>query len=172
MSLVRLLTVQDAAHWRRARQTRVLTGGSGSHVDIDWLPAYDWMRGQMRRRLPSFSGDYPVWAWPDTTPEEVRSRGGWGNGGEEMVLLTLEVPASRVLLSDFLAWHSVLNHTAIGIDDDRATPAEREASWERIFYPAKVDWTDRDVIQACIDRVYLPEIVSETYFVVEPDESV
>lgn len=92
-----------------------------------------------------------------------------------MVLLTVEVPISRTVTSDFMAWHCVLNNCYLPVDEAEAewrednppTQEEIEASWERVFYAEILsDYiTDRDPLQVCIDRVYLPEVLDVRPFI-------
>lgn len=81
-------------------------------VDRHFVHAYDVLRDMMAERLgPSPSPiSYPMWVW-------VRGRSGKRYGGRKPtrrykghVLLTLEVPEERVLVSDFHAWHTCLNN--------------------------------------------------------------
>ena len=167
---MKLYTVQGLTHWDESTRKGSLTGGTSlQHVDPDWHPAYNWMREQMRRRLGAVSGDYPVWAWPWEAYEsrfEPDSR--WGTVGEDMVVLGFDVPEARVLTSDFMAWHQVLNNDLIG-EEDVFTEAEKLASWDRIFDPAQLKgWTDGKSLQACVDRVRLDEIFFVRTFTVVP----
>jgi hypothetical protein len=86
-----------------------------------------------------------------------------------MVLLTIEVPPERVLVSDFMAWHFVLNDDYLPLDEadflmreaSPPTRAEIKASWERIFDPDRLTKPQSyQALQACIDRVYIHEVVS------------
>lgn len=167
---MKLYTVQGLRHWQVAKAQGVLTGGSTlHHVESAWRSAYEWMRQQMKEKLPYTSGDYPVWAWPWADYEErFKPDERWGPVGEEMVVLGFDVPDNRVLLSDFMAWHQVLNDDAI-IDEDRSfTEDEKFISWQRIFNPADLKgWTDGKSFQACVDRVFPGEIFLERPFTVE-----
>ena len=79
-------------------------------ADDVFLRAYDWLAGQMRsygRHPEDRATQYPVWAWywwagltrpkPDLRTASLRN---WGNGGPN-VLLTLDIPEDRVVLTDF-----------------------------------------------------------------------
>lgn len=92
-------------------------------ADDVFLRAYDWLAGQMRsygRHPEDRATQYPVWAWywwagltrpkPDLRTASLRN---WGNGGPN-VLLTLDIPEDRVVLTDFDAWHWVLNYWYLG----------------------------------------------------------
>jgi hypothetical protein len=117
------------------------------------------MRNEMAARVPGFSGEYPVWAWVESPVGRLRHAGGWGNIGERMVLLILDVPVERVLRSSFHAWHAVLNDTPLDIDDDgEPLPGvDKKQSWRKIFDladPTTLLWGD-PYAQACVDGVDL-----------------
>jgi hypothetical protein len=76
----------------------------------EFASAYDWMRWQMYQRVPGYSGRYPVWVWARIRRYDLLSsvrHAARASSGE--VLLTLRIPRERVLLTDFDAWHYVLN---------------------------------------------------------------
>lgn len=83
-----------------------------------FMYAYQWMVGQMKLRIgePPINGiEYPIWAWyqydsfkkkqpprsPNNIPEGISA------------YMEIEVPKKDVLLSDFDAWHCVLNQGPI-----------------------------------------------------------
>lgn len=167
---MRLYTIQGARHWAEARNLGVLTGGPfDHHVDPEWRHAYRWMRAQMKARLPWFSGDFPVWAWPESQLSEWSAYQGWGEFGEKMVLLEFEVPDTRTLVSDFFGWHFTLNGTLLCNENEESQEADKEASWLQIFNPPEgADWSG-DTVQVCVDRVFPGEVYSVTPFVVPED---
>ena len=98
------------------------------------LHAYDWLNEHLNNKATRPNGvSYPVWAWHtyankhEMPPLEY---GGHGLDGEEMVCLELDIPDELVLLSDFDAWHGVLNKW--WLDDSLS-----EAEWEKNH-----DWYD------------------------------
>ena len=109
---VRAWSVQEADAVRRARASGRLSGGSGA---CPW-PADDplgcracgWMRDQMARRIPGFSGEWPVWAWA--------KRPSWRRPRPGHVLLSAVVPASRVLWSDYELWRAPPNGGPVVVD--------------------------------------------------------
>jgi hypothetical protein len=154
-----LWTVQHRGAWERA-QRRGSLRGDGRFVPRGWRPAYRWMRRQMtlrgcapRARRYSALDDlalFPVWAWYRPRPH-VR-RAGHLPADTPGVRVEFVAPAHRVLLSDFAAWHCILNDGYLAWDEaedadfrsrhgGRTRPRERtpgcqaevEASWERIF---------------------------------------
>jgi Domain of unknown function (DUF3841) len=64
---------------------------------------YDWMRGEMEKRIGAPTGSGIVWVW-----QRPRPSAGWVHWylppGTDGVYLQLRVPRSRVLLSDYDAW--------------------------------------------------------------------
>lgn len=125
----------------------------GIELEPVFKNAYDWITFQMEQKIsPRPEGVvYPVWAWYQFAgkkkPDLRRER--WANGcpGETLACITLEVPDKEVLLSDFGAWHHVLNNWPIAdteeeadrFDDylDHASEEEKKAflkkNWERVF---------------------------------------
>jgi hypothetical protein len=90
---------------------------SRRHAGKDFLVAYDWMAGQMERRLaaPRPSKDaFPVWAWDQwegatRRRPDLRASGHLAKGIRG-VRVECRVDAGRVLLSEFDLWHYVLNY--------------------------------------------------------------
>lgn len=106
-------------------------------VDETFTEAYTWMRDQMiaSGRPPPHDNALLFWGWPeghapgeDTLSPDERAT---------YRRVTLDLPETDALLSDFQAWHVVLNnqYLAMGEADDAAPSASREDSWARIFTP-------------------------------------
>lgn len=125
--------------------------------------AYKWMADQMKKRisLPPAGAKYPIWAWhtrdwqhkkPDLRSSDMR------HFTEPYVCIELEVPENEVLLSDFDAWHFVLNdfpciechseeefdqiydnYSAMNQEEQEKVKTE---SWDRIFdiTPMEDEW--------------------------------
>ncbi len=102
--MVRMLTVQKVAAYEEMLSTGRLLGG-GQWVREEYERAYAWMAG----RLMHGQNASAVWGWarvdlPGLTrswPSEVA-----GN----VVVLIVEVPASRTLISAFEPWQELLEH--------------------------------------------------------------
>jgi len=95
------------------RRRRYLTG-DGRRIERHRSQAYAWMAAEMRRRIGSPPGRvrYPLWAWsqwqgPERARPDLRSIRHYYGG--KFVRAEIEVPDDRVLLSDYEAWHYVLN---------------------------------------------------------------
>ncbi len=120
----------------------------------DFKDAYVWMMQQMHEKgIKRPEGvDLPIWAWHTHywkhQKPDLRYIG-LGNPGEESYCIEIEIPDDQVLLSDFDAWHFVLNNSYLHMEltdeewektdewFDRLPAAERESikreSWQGIF---------------------------------------
>lgn len=155
--------------------------------------SYGWMIDQMRKRLPSSPHRYPIWAWYQRYNETKRRPDlrGWDYRGYRGVRIEFEIDDSLALLSDFSAWHCVLNRCYLGTseDDDESFYQEIQnagyrgvwelpdgdlrkrvsESWERIFdldwYAEK--WTEprkEKSIQATLWEIRLDMVRNVTHF--------
>jgi len=116
--------------------------------------AYLWMAEQMRQRLgpPPRGVTFPLWAWARWDRSDRPSRPDLRSvshmeGPGTFARIELEVPASRVLLSDFEAWHHVINGSYLSWSEaedkefhercaqcpNKSHTAEIIESWNRIF---------------------------------------
>ena len=144
------------------------------------------MARQMTRRLPSHHGGFPIWAW--YFPESVPDPAGLSPGGQAGVCVEFRASRAEVLLSNFDAWHCVVNDWYLSLDDaeeedwirrypDEVDPtrrsaecqAEIERSWERIFdlelLRRSPHWADRSgSVQAAVSEVRLDQVVAAHYF--------
>jgi hypothetical protein len=153
-----------------------------AETEPDFAAAYRWMSEQYAERIGG-----PVvpllWAWARIPRRELLRLSGWTTGS---VLVTLDVPRDRVLLSDFDDWHAVINLWELqprDVDDaelDRRIEAfwvEREAlgatgrdiglwpadlrervvaSWEALVFDIG---PPPRVVQAVVDRFEASEVV-------------
>nr|BFE74103.1 hypothetical protein GCM10020092_074040 [Actinoplanes digitatis] len=99
------------------------------------------MSRQLRRRVSEAGQDghgpdaMPLWAWARTTRHELVRQARWtARHAPGEVLLTLRVPASRVLLSRYDEWHTVLNNSPLwppdlSVDDLDSFDADWDAAW-------------------------------------------
>lgn len=127
---MRLWSIQTPKAYQTLQERGVLRG-DGRKVAPYFRPAYAWMQDQMRARVPSYTKGTLVWAWAKKPDLRVSGR---EYPDEKNVRLEIEVDPSRVLLSDFDAWHFVLNNAYLHSRsfDERET-VTKEQSWERIF---------------------------------------
>lgn len=110
---MQLWTIQPKETWARAEESGVLECNE-LHIDADkaidnWLrPAYDWMVRQLEQRVKNYPRNkYPIWAWHHPKPDLRHS--GHLPRSTSGVRIEFIVSSDRVLLSDFEAWHAVLN---------------------------------------------------------------
>lgn len=120
-------TIQDPPAWEQAQATKLLTSDL-AFIHPDMLPAYDWMVGQMQARLSIVMPTYPIWVW--TTRPDLRESG-YAERGTPQVLLQCTLDPASVLLSDYMAWHHVLNEWTL--EWEEGEQIDRQKSWERIF---------------------------------------
>lgn len=109
------------------------------------LDKYDWLSGQMSRRvgLPETGIAYPVWAWHTygglRKRPDIRSiRWIWGSRpGIRYVMMEIDAPEKEVLLSDLDLWTCVMNGWYIPVNGREKCggkpPEEIRESWNRIF---------------------------------------
>lgn len=182
-----LWTIQSQTTWERF----VAEGVLRTDEELVWpefLPAYRWMAAQMRSRLPACTERMPIWAWHRPRPDLRRA--GHLPPGSMGVCICFTLPALRVLLSDFIAWHSVLNGWYLALSEAECDawesslprgchwyeelPPDRQrevrASWERVFDLENLalakDWLGTgEYIQATIEEVHLEDIIEVTTFV-------
>lgn len=96
--------------------------------------AYIWMCIQMDKKKIYHPEKclLPIWGW---YRREFKNKkpdlrfGGYAKRGTKCVCIELEIPDEDVLLSDFYAWHSVLNNSPF---IDKETEEEWEAEFDRI----------------------------------------
>jgi len=174
---VRIWSFQHPAALDAARARGWLSGdhghtGAGDAEEMrngnGFWRAYGWMRGRKAERIPGFSGEAPVWAWvkrPSAKPMDA-----WRT---DVIRITASVPRGRMLLSDEDAWHAVLNgrpYSLTEAESDTGTGSvgafATSPTWERIFDLSprtgeQALWCGQpEYVQACVDRIYLNEILA------------
>ncbi len=183
-SVVRLWTIQPWEVWEEFQSKGILRG-DGRRVDPEFRFAYKWMMGQMKKRLPDYTGRYPIWVW--CYPKPDLRRNGYLPAKRSGVRIECLIPQARVLLSDFDTWHCVLNPDYIGLSQgeeevwqERLLQMEwrncferyqklppnlkewMEESWERIFGLEELNaskWTGPiRYIQGVLEEIYIGEV--------------
>lgn len=143
---MRLWTIQHQAAYEKMLKTGSLRADE-EHLfcGTDFRYAYDWIAGQMSKRIgaPPEKVNYPVWLWYQwegvhKRPNMRGSHRYYSPKGTPIVLLTVDVPDNFVLLSDFDMWNTVLNNEYLAVDmaDDEGfcrNQDDIEKSWDRIF---------------------------------------
>jgi hypothetical protein len=154
-------TIQDINAWIEAQNRGYLVGNK-DYVCEDFIRPYQWMMNQMQKRIPDYNGESPLWLWPDK--QDLR-RMGYNERGTKAVYLEIEIPENQILLSDFQAWHFVLNDCPLLDYEDEII--DKELSWERIFDSEYLqqhpDWVSLD-LQGVTGKIYLNQVKSVREF--------
>lgn len=149
-----LWTIQRQEAYEIMTQTGVLRADKNHLLfDGDLIDSYRWMSEQMKIRIgePPEGVEFPVWAWYQWDGQrkrpDMRTHGCCSETGLPIVLLTVDVPDDKVLLSDFEYWHVVLNDgdLVFPFDWDAVYPEDvKRKSWENIFdYECTFDGEDK-----------------------------
>ena len=129
----RYWTIHPVEAWVQFQRQGFIVGDP-KYIHEDFIGPYRWMMEQMKKRLPDYRGEYPVWVWP-RKPD--LSQPGHLPENTKGVCLELELDDKNVLLSDFDAWHCVLNNWPLEFEDNEfgENPDQDTItkSWERIF---------------------------------------
>lgn len=139
-----LWTIQHRAAYERLLKTGIMRADEHHLFCGDDFPhAYQWIADQMSKRIgqPPRDVHYPVWAWYQwegiRKRPDMRSHRRYTPRGEPIVLLTIDVPDTEVMLSDFDMWHFVLSddYLPLSEEDERLdfTQEEKLISWNHIF---------------------------------------
>jgi hypothetical protein len=193
---MRIWTIQTKAAWDTLMTEGILRARA-EHQSTDWPGAYAWMRDQMIRRigLPPLPDAAPLWGWHrwlnKTQPRpDLRSIRHYWHPPGPYVLIECDLPCSAVVLSDFSAWHLVLNNRYVSVseEDDEAYEAEMgryrarpddsalaalgerlHKSWERVIDMdalAEPYWhgDDKRSIQACFWQISRDQVRSAKRF--------
>lgn len=171
---IRIYSYQDPMFFHGLAKNGYMSGDEKYIRDTIpfWLDAYEWMREQMARLVPEYSGDYPVWAWPkrqSTHPNATRK----ARGIKERYRVTALVPRKRIVFSDYNTWHSPLNGSPAlrteKASDDWDDNVDPRSTWSEIlnFTPPQnkeeMFWlggNKKVTVQCCVDRIYQNEIVN------------
>ena len=148
----------------------------------NFQPAYEWMSKMMSKYAePSLRPIFCYTQRPDLRSYRHHFSDNRKPRHVQMVLLEIEVPAEKVLVSDFSLWHFVLNDYAIffrgeekswkGKENSLEFKKFKEKTWERCLkiptnyfkkYPK--DLCGNGMEQACIPEIELDYIKKATYF--------
>lgn len=126
---------------------------------------YQWLMERMRERIsePPKGVVSPIWAWhtwdyerrcpePDSPAFLLRT--------EEKALLTLDVPESELVLTDFDAWQGVMMGGYVS-GARTAEECDREADWLDGLHGALLE----DAIRRSWDNVFLIDTIRESSIV-------
>lgn len=96
--------------------------------------------------------------------------------GTEGVCLTTQIPDNKALISDFDAWHCVLNNWFYSLTEEEynlselgKNPLPKEKSWEHIFhihlFPKSELWNNApQILQGTTGKIYLNQIIHVQHF--------
>lgn len=155
--------------------------------------AYDWLVKQMDAHgiEHPYGLELPIWAWYKTNGKNEKpdlSDSFYGTPGDKMVCIEIEIDDKDVLLSDFYAWHAVLNEVFLDSAlteeewylqhnwfDSLAPELQKKVmleSWKDIFniVPVSNGFIARgQEVQAVFWKITKDMIKSYEYFII-PDE--
>lgn len=158
-------TIQHIDSWNNAIEKGYLEGNC-SYISEEFLDSYLWMMEQMSKCLANYQGNYPTWLW--LKKPDLR-QSGYLNKKDLGVLLEVELNEDEVLVSDFMAWHIVLNNHFLAMteEEDELFDAgklsmTKEESWTRIFdYKELMKyeyWQGKEDLQAVAGRIAISRI--------------
>ncbi|MFC4306357.1 DUF3841 domain-containing protein [Cohnella boryungensis] len=158
-------TIQSIGAWNHALSIGYLVGNR-NYVSDEFLSSYQWMINHLKKRLPHYSGEFPVWLW--TKRPDLRTSGKLEKG-QRGVLLEVELNDYEVLISDFMAWHIVLSNHFLALTEEEENEYHKdllsitkEESWKRIFDYKMIKqfeyWEGVEVLQAVSDRIDIKRI--------------
>ena len=181
-------TIQPWEIWERVE--------AGESLYVDWgysanlHLSYDWLREQLCRRVPGYSGRYPWWAY--TTRPDLRRMRHLRPHATRCVLLELSLPRRTTVVFPSWAWDLIFYHELVStvrgeteewrrrmereLSEDPPSPlpepwrSELYASWERIFEPSfpRAGWrrhTSFSEEEAVFERLDRSVVVRATSFV-------
>lgn len=166
---MRLWTIQTKEAHQRLLETGRLYG-DWRRAERDFKSAYKWLCAQMEQRGIRLKGRPPIWAWTHKPDMRIAAHSWRGKNG--VVRLEIEVPDDQVLVSNFEAWHCVLNdHYLVTHDSELAgmfdhPQHEVEASWQKIFQLEHINALPgyTDLAQATFPEILLDHVVrSDAY---------
>ncbi|MED4780941.1 DUF3841 domain-containing protein [Brevibacillus choshinensis] len=164
-------TLQTEEVWKKYEKQSYLEGAAEHAMYRD---EYQWMMRQMKKRLPYYTGEHPIWLW--IKKPDMR-RTGHFEAGTRCVRLTVELDENDVLVSDFDDWHCVLNNWICSDNEKEDSDFEqgllqitKEDSWERIFDLNRVrdaEWhgTGERTLQGTTGRIDIELVKKVEYFV-------
>lgn len=166
-------TIQHLDMWDISKKGGFLVGDK-NFVEKDFIKAYRWMIKQMNLRI-NHDGTFPIWLYieqPNLCDDELIDS--WYKKGQR-VCLTLQIKDEKVLLSDFDAWHCVLNNWFCPLTEDEDVLFEqgkisltKEESWERIFSLDLIAnsemWSGNQEIQGTTGCIPITQVINVNFF--------
>lgn len=181
-----LWTIQNEAAYELFQKTGVLRADPNHlMLNSEYRYAYEWMASQMRQRIGTAPDGvhYPVWAWYQRNSKRKRMdlrQSAYAKRGTPMVQITFEADSKDFLLSDFDAWHVVLNNHYLADneqdwddfytnDGDHRTD-EIIASWNKVFDLTRStpDWDpalEKRTLQATLWEIRSSQVKNVEHFI-------
>lgn len=164
---MKFYTIQHINAWEYAKKRGYLQGNKNFAIG-DFKKSYSWMMEQMKKRLPKYNGEYPIWVWTKK-PDGEDVEEAYLSKGTKGILLEIQLDRKDVLLSDFEAWHIVLMNTFFSLSEKEDKLYEegkinitKEESWERIFdlhlLSRQGDWCKISELQGVTGRININKI--------------
>jgi hypothetical protein len=158
--------------------------------DEPFVNAYNWLIKEMYKRGINNPNPclikYPLWAWHTYDWKHKKPdlrNSGFDRRGRKCVCLEIDIPDNQVLLSDYNAWHGVLNRWYLDDSNneeeweeiqnrfDKLPCAKRnklmENSWQKVFdiTPYESDWKSRGgYVQATFWFLRIDQVRKVQYF--------
>lgn len=146
---MRIWTTQTVLFWNQLQEQGVVWCDTAkSWGAADMKDAYDWMVGQMTKRIgppPRPEIQYPIWGWYQVGSHKKELHPNFydcSGDDDEFVFITANIPEDKVLLSDFDMWHFVLNHWYLPVNkhDKEKGKVSIVRSWDLIFDLGRRVW--------------------------------
>ncbi len=140
-----LWTIQSKEVYERLQNDGIYTCDENKSSLLEYKEfqkAYEWLTKKMEQKIGHSNVKYPVWAWYSSDGKHKKPDlrlSGYGERGEELVCLEIEIPDEKVVLSDLDLWHFVLGDMYLFDEDEEledfeeASKEKKEASWDKIF---------------------------------------
>lgn len=175
-------TVQPYSVYQQLQQQQIFSCDLRQSQNLqveEFRVAYSWMIKQMIKQigLPPAGVTHPIWAWYRWDFQHKHPDFRTMRDYDDQVCLELEMPDEQALLSDFDAWHTVLNDFYNScVTNEEEFEAEfawfenlplkqqeqvKRKSWQHIFdvTPRRGKWTQNgDFVQACFWQIHMHQV--------------
>lgn len=178
--MLTLWTIRNQIEFDKLMKTRSLCTES-CYIDEYFKSSYNWMRDKLRQydQASSFV-EYPLWAWYRWRSNQAKpdlNQSGLLAKGTKGVLLTISVPKSKVLLSNFDQWEEVLTNSFVGYDSfeavteldkmlanksDNEIDFLKRESWNVIFSQESID--KAEAVQGVFWKLQLEQVIDYEFF--------
>ena len=169
MNYLTLWTIQHPDVWKQiCMEGRYVLGDpyfldENEYCNIpEFVKSYDWMIKKMEEKLGKRPTNctLPIWAWYRHRDEyypkpDLRTIVWQYPKNCKRVIIELEIPRNKVLLSDFESWHHVLNNWYLPISAKDSHKFDNEAKKAGVdLYREEHPKNFQDRIEASWDRVF------------------